>query len=293
MKDNTLYIVTPCYNEEEILMDSAYRLKNKLLELIEKELVSNKSKIIFIDDGSKDKTWSLIEKLVQKDKLYGGIKLSKNFGQYAALMAGYMYAKDNADLCISLDVDLQDDIEIIEKMVQDYNEGSEIVFTVRKDRKSDTNLKKNTAKFYYQIMKWLNTGMIPESPDFRLLSKRALKALEQQEDKKPYPRGSVPCIGFKSSVEEFVRQQRRGGKTSYSYPKMIKLAIRSIVKTTNRVLFLPFFVAVIAMAELVIQIPSNIYWVMIFFSLGIIGLYIADIKDQICGGPCYFIDIII
>lgn len=293
MRKNKLFLICPCYNESPILEDSIKQLIDKFKELESKSLIDVESKIILIDDGSKDDTWDIIKENVNKNGMIGGIKLSKNFGQYAALMAGYMYAKDNADICISLDVDLQDDISILEELILEYEKGAEVVLAIRNERKGDSFIKKATAKAYYKVMALCGSNMIEEHPDFRLLSKKALNALSLFKDKKPYIRGIIPNLGFKTARVGFSRKKREGGTTCYNYWKLIRIAINGIVKTSNKLLGFPLVAAVAALLGCFIQIRSELYWVLLFLTLWIFGLYIADIKTQCYDYPGYIIDEII
>lgn len=292
MRENKLFIICPCYNEEEILNDSINKLKAKMNELIKENLISKNSKLVLIDDGSTDNTWMKILEFTKSCPLVIGIKLSRNFGQYAAIMAGYMYAKDNADICISLDVDLQDDISALDHMLKEYHNGSEVVLAVRSDRKEDGFMKRITASLYYKIIKILGSKMIPEHPDYRLLSKKALCALSLFHDKSPYLRGMIPSLGFKTALVGFERKRRTFGKTSYNYYKLLKIGISGIVKTSNRLLYTPLIAAIIAILGLFISIPIQVYWFLLFLSIWIIGLYIIDIKEQVYDRPSYIIETI-
>lgn len=288
-----LLIITPCYNEEEILIDSAYKLKEVLDQLIQNEKIACDSRIMFIDDGSKDKTWKLIEKLNSENPQFGGIKLSRNFGQQSALMAGYMYANRNCDLCITLDVDLQDDISIIPEMVDEYLNGAEVVTTRRKSRKSDSFTKMVTAKMFYAVIKTLGTEMKPEEPEYRLLSRKALSILSKFKERNPYPRDLIPRIGLPTKTVEFERKERMGGVTKYNYRKLINLAITAIVRSSNGLLKLPIIPIIISVIGIFVHIPSAIYWIMAFSIMMLFGYYIADIKDQVHARPVYIYEEII
>ena len=195
--DKILYIVVPCYNEEEVLPESSRELKYIVEKLIQSGKISNKSKILFVNDGSKDKTWEIIEKLHSESKYFTGICLSRNRGHQNAVLAGMHVASNYADMIITIDADLQDDPVCISQMVDKYHEGYEVVSGVRNDRKSDTFFKRVTAQAYYKIMKWMGVDLIYNSADCRLLSKRATKALMEYKEVNLFLRGLVPLIGFK------------------------------------------------------------------------------------------------
>jgi len=288
-----LFIMCPCYNEEEVLLDSAKKLEKVMESLIENKKISEDSRILFVDDGSKDKTWSLIEDLKKENKRFGGIKFSRNFGQSAALMAAYAYAAAEADMCITLDVDLQDDIAIIPDMVDAYLAGNEVVLTVRTSRGKDTFIKKSTAAMYYKFMELMDTQIAPQHPDYRLLSKKTLKALQLFTEKNPYPRGLVPRIGFKTATIPFERKERLAGETKYNMRKMIGLATHSIVTYSNKPLQLPIIPAAVAGISLILPVPKAVNWVFLFLCLYVFGIYIADVKEQVYNRPVYIIDEII
>lgn len=290
MRDNKLFLICPCYNEEEMLQISAGKLYDLLEQLIITHRVSDDSQIIFVDDGSKDKTWEIIENLHKENSTYTGIKLTRNFGQYSALAAGYMYAKDNADFCISLDVDLQDDITIIPEMIDKYHGGAETVLAIRNDRSNDDPLKKMTAKAYYKLNEWLGSKMIPDHPDYRLLSNKALNVMEKYIDKDPYMRGIIPLIGLKTERVYFKRQKREAGTTKFNYRKLIQIAVQAIVRTSNRLLIFPIIPAFIAFLGLFIHIPAEVYWIFLFLTLLCFGFYLGDIKTQVHNAPPYMID---
>ena len=227
-KDNILYIVVPCYNEEEVLPESSKELKSILEKLIEEDKISSKSKILFVNDGSKDKTWQLIEELHNESKYFTGICLSRNRGHQNAVLAGMSVASDYADMIITIDADLQDDPVCISQMVEKYHEGFEVVSGVRNDRKSDTFFKRVTAQAYYKIMKWMGVDLIYNSADCRLLSKRATKALMEYKEVNLFLRGLVPLIGYKSTTVEYQRNERKAGVSKYGLKQMLHLAGQGI-----------------------------------------------------------------
>ena len=195
-----LCIVVPCYNEEEVLNETASRLKLKYEALISGGQISDSSRIVFVDDGSKDKTWEIISALHEKDSCFEGIKLSRNRGHQNALLAGLMTVKDSFDAVISMDADLQDDINAVDKMVESYKKGNDIVYGVRSSRKKDSVFKRSTAHLFYKVMKWMGAETVYNHADYRLMSRRALDALQDFEEVNLFLRGMIPLIGFKSDT---------------------------------------------------------------------------------------------
>jgi glycosyltransferase involved in cell wall biosynthesis len=220
-----LSIVVPCFNEEAVLPETVNRL-TKLLHEIPSSKISNDSKIYFVDDGSSDKTWSLIEKYSKTNPLVRGIKLSRNKGHQNALLAGLLTV--DGDAVISIDADLQDDISIIEKMIDDYHLGNDIVYGVRKSRASDTAFKRITAQAYYKLLKFLGVDIIYDHADYRLLSRRAINALQQYDEVNLFLRGLIPTLGFSSSLVEYERFERFAGESKYPLRKMLTFAIDGI-----------------------------------------------------------------
>lgn len=223
-----IYLVVPCYNEEEVLSETARRLKEKMQELIENKVISNKSKITFVDDGSKDKTWRIIENLNNRYKIFSGVKLSRNRGHQNALLAGLMTVKDYCDAAISLDADLQDDINVIDKFIKKFIEGYDIVYGVRSERKTDTMFKRTTAQGFYKVMKALGVDIVYNHADYRLMSKRALDSLEDFKEVNLFLRGIVPLIGYKSDVVLYERNERFAGESKYPLKKMLSFAFEGI-----------------------------------------------------------------
>ena len=210
-----LYLVIPCYNEEEVLRETSKRLLEKVNKMINGGKVSSQSKILFVNDGSKDKTWSIIEELYRSNNIFSGVNLSKNRGHQNALLAGLMVAKENADMVISLDADLQDDIDVIEKFVEEYYLGNDIVYGVRNSRKADTFFKRTTALGFYKVMNKLGVNIVYNHADYRLMSKRALEGLSEFKEVNLFLRGIVPLIGYKYSVVEYERHERFAGESKY------------------------------------------------------------------------------
>lgn len=227
-KLKTLYIVIPCYNEEEVLEETARRLKEKLTGLIEREMISPESKAVFVNDGSKDGTWEIISSLYRQDLLFGGVNLSRNRGHQNALLAGLTVAVEHADAIITMDADLQDDINAIDEMMKKYSQGYEVVYGVRSSRKKDTFFKKFTAESYYKALKVLGTDIVYNHADYRLLSKRAVQGLLQYKEVNLFLRGIVPQLGYKWTTVEYERAERFAGESKYPLKKMIAFAMEGI-----------------------------------------------------------------
>jgi glycosyltransferase involved in cell wall biosynthesis len=300
MKD-TLYLVIPCYNEEEVLQITAKRLLIKINTMIENELISNNSKILFINDGSKDETWSIIEKLHSQNNIFSGINLSRNRGHQNALLAGLMTAKDVADVTISLDADLQDDVDVIDKFIEQYYDGIDIVYGVRSSRQTDTFFKRTTALAFYKLMSNLGVDMVYNHADYRLMSKRALEGLNQFKEVNLFLRGMVPLIGYKSSIVEYERHERFAGESKYPLKKMIAFALDGITSLSIKPIrlitglgFFIFFFSFIALAYTLIvkffgktvtgwtSLTLSIWLIggIQLLSLGVIGEYIGKIYNE-------------
>ena len=312
---NTLYIVVPCYNEEEILNDTIKVLDIKINELINENLISNKSKILFVNDGSKDNTWQIIEDIHNKNKLFQGISLSRNKGHQNACLAGLDYAKDYADMMITIDADLQDDPNTIKDMVLKYLNGADVVYGVRNSRKKDSFFKRFTAESYYKLLKKMGVEIIFNHADYRLMSKRVVIELLKFEDNNLFLRGMVPQIGFKSDEVKYDRLLRLKGESKYSLSKMLLLAWNGItsfsVKPLKLILNLGIFMLFISIICLITftvlfltevlnyNIGSYIIMFMAFFtsiiliSLGVVGQYVGKTLQEVKKRPRYIIDKII
>ena len=223
-----LYLVVPCYNEEEVITDTADKLAAKLRELIDKDKISERSKIIFVNDGSMDLTWKLIEDLHSRDKIFGGINLSRNRGHQNALLAGLLTVKNDADIVISLDADLQDDIEVFEQMIDENEKGYDVVYGVRSNRKKDSFFKRHTAQFFYKLTNHMGGDLVYNHADFRLMSRRAIEGLEQFGEVNLFLRGIVPLIGYPSTKVEYERKERLAGESKYPLRKMMAFALEGI-----------------------------------------------------------------
>ncbi|EQB88308.1 glycosyltransferase involved in cell wall biosynthesis [Clostridium punense] len=308
---DTLYLVVPCYNEEEVLMETSKRLIVKVSDLIKKETISEKSKIVFVDDGSKDKTWQIIESLHKENGLISGIKLSRNRGHQNALLAGLMTAKEHADMVISLDADLQDDIDAIDKFIEEYYKGNDVVYGVRSSRETDTFFKRNTALGFYKFMTALGVDIVNNHADYRLMSKRALEGLASYREINLFLRGIVPLIGYKSSVVTYERAERFAGESKYPLKKMLAFAFDGItsfsIKPIRLITSLGFTIFVLSLFTLAYSLIAKFTgntvsgWTSIVSSiwllggiqllaLGIIGEYIGKIYTEVKDRPRYIID---
>ena len=223
-----LYLVIPCYNEEEVLSETAKRTREKLLELMEKGKISDESRICFVDDGSKDKTWELIQQYAKEDEHFIGISQSRNRGHQSTVLAGLMEAKDNCDITISIDCDGQDDIHAMEAMVDAYKDGCEIVYGVRSSRETDTWFKRTTAQGFYRIMEKMGVETVYNHADYRLVSSRVLQQFANYEEVNIFLRGMFPLVGFKSTSVYYERHERMAGESHYPLKKMIGLAVDGI-----------------------------------------------------------------
>lgn len=307
----TIYLVIPCYNEEEVLLETAKRLKEKINILIEKGKISEKSRITFVDDGSKDNTWSIIEHLNSSNNIFSGIKLSRNRGHQNALLAGLMTVKNYCDAAISLDADLQDDINVIDKFIDKFIEGCDVVYGVRSDRKTDTIFKRTTAQGFYKVMKVLGVDIVYNHADYRLMSKRALESLEQFKEVNLFLRGIVPLIGYKSDVVLYERNERFAGESKYPLKKMLSFAFEGItsfsvkpirlILTVGIVMFISSLVALLYFLIIWIMGKTVQGWTTVVASiwmlggiqllcLGIIGEYIGKIYMESKARPKFIID---
>lgn len=309
-----LNLVIPCYNEEEALPYTKKELDKKMKALIDDGLISKESKVVLVNDGSKDKTWDIITEFHNKDNMYVGINLSRNRGHQNALLAGLMYARDNADISISMDADLQDDINVIDDMIKKYNNGADIVYGVRNSRKKDTFFKKFTAEGFYRFMSIMGVEIVFNHADFRLMSKRALEALSNYKEVNLFLRGMVPQLGFKTDIAYYGRNERVAGSSKYPFKKMLGFAIDGItsfsIKPLRMIAFLGIIMCIISFAALiyttilkisgkVISLESFIMcsiWLVggiQILCLGIIGEYIGKIYNETKARPRYIIESIL
>jgi glycosyltransferase involved in cell wall biosynthesis len=305
-----LYLVIPCYNEEQVLPLTSGKFKAKLEELIEAGKISDESRVMFVNDGSKDTTWDILTSLCEEDKKYAAISLAHNRGHQNALIAGLMEAKKYADITISMDCDGQDDINAITQMVDEYAKGNEIVFGVRNDRSTDSWFKRTTAQSYYKFLRGMGVDIIPDHADYRLMSSRVLNALEGYGEVNLFLRGIIPQLGFKQSVVYYSRAEREAGTTHYPLSKMMSLAIDGVTSFSIRPLrlitVLGIIVALLSFIGIIYVLVSVIsgYYVdgwasttcilcfvsgIQMISLGVIGEYIGRIYLETKKRPRYFV----
>jgi len=307
-----LGIVIPCYNEEEGLAETTKQLMVLMQEMIQAKEISSDSFVCYVDDGSKDQTWSLIEQFKEKSSLFRGIKLSRNFGHQNALIAGLMQLKNEADALVSMDADLQDDITVVKEFVKKYKEGYHVVYGVRDDRTSDTKFKRGTANLFYKFQKFMGIETVSNHADYRLLSQKALDALSNFNEVDLFLRGIVPMLGFKSCSIYYSRGERFAGETKYPLKKMIAFALDGIASFSVVPLrlitltgFLLFFFSILAIVWISIEklfFDSTVQgWastmISIYFiggiqimSIGIIGEYVGRNFQQSKNRPRYIID---
>jgi len=305
-------IVVPCYNEEEVLPETAKRLSGKLQQLINKQSISEKSQIIFVDDGSGDDTWSLIKKYHAENPLnFGGIKLSGNRGHQNALLCGLLAVKNHFDAAVSIDADLQDDIGVIDKMIEKYRAGNEIVYGIRSDRKSDSFFKRATAQGFYRFMRFLGVDVVYNHADFRLMGKNALEALSEYGEVNLFLRGIIPLLGFKTGVEYYTRTERMAGTSKYPLRKMLKFAFEGItsfsIKPIRMITCLGVFLFTVSIAMIVYffvryftghtisgwaSIACSLWGIggLILFSIGVVGEYIGKIYLEAKHRPRFHVE---
>lgn len=305
-----LAIVIPCYNEEEVIVEATHQFTNLLKKLIAAGKISDQSRINYVDDGSKDKTWLLINQLSESNKLVHGLKLSRNRGHQNAVLAGMMSVK--GDAIVTIDADLQDDINVVEQMVDEFNNGVDIVYGVRSDRSTDTVFKRNTAQLYYKLLSLFGVDMVYNHADFRLMSRRAIESLRQYQEVNLYLRGIIPLIGFKSTNVEYSRKERFAGTSKYPFGKMLKLAVEGItsfsVVPLQMITYIGFVVSVASFGILAWVFSVAVFtdravpgWAStvlpIYFlgglqilCLGVIGSYLGKIYIESKSRPKYFIE---
>lgn len=308
---NCLYIVVPCYNEEEVLPETSRRLEDKLRALMVAGKVSAESRVLFVDDGSKDRTWPIIRELAAREgSLFAGVSLSRNRGHQNALMAGLMTALGRADAAVSIDADLQDDLEALDAMVDFWREGCDVVYGVRKSRRSDTFLKRATAEGYYHLLEKLGCEIVFNHADYRLLSARALEALSRFGESALFLRGIVPMLGFKSAVVEYERLPRLAGESKYSIRKMVQLALDGVFSLSLKPIRLVsgagaaiLLLSALALLVMVLRVflgkgTESWAWVfasvwavggMVLVALGVLGEYLGRILMEVKARPRYIV----
>ncbi len=306
-----LYLAIPCYNEEDVLWDSAEKLLNKYYDMMSAETISPDSKIVFIDDGSKDRTWDIIKDLHNQNAIFQGIKLSRNRGHQNALLAGLMTLRDKADAVISIDADLQDDINVFDEMVRHYENGCDVVYGVRSKRATDTFFKRFTAEAFYKILNRMGAKVIFNHADFRLMSRRALEAFSLYRETNIFLRGMVPLIGYKSEIVKYERSERLAGESKYPLKKMLSLAWEGItslsIQPIRIITWLGLFIFLISLVMIIYSVISFFVGVAVsgwastlcsiwalgglqLLAIGIIGEYIGKIYLETKRRPRFIVD---
>lgn len=306
-----LYLVIPCYNEEEVLPETSKQLRAKMETLMAAGKISKESRIVFVNDGSKDRTWEIIESLHKENPLFQGIKLSRNKGHQNALLAGLMTVKEHCDMAISMDADLQDDIDAIDGMLEKYAEGCDIVYGVRNARDTDTAFKRKTAEGYYKVMGLLGADIVYNHADYRLMSKRALDGLEQFKEVNLFLRGVVPMIGYKSDKVYYARKERFAGESKYPLKKMLAFAWEGLtslsVKPIRMIMTLGSAIFLVSIAMLIYSLVRHamgatmVGWTSTVVSIwaigglqllaiGIIGEYIGKVYLETKQRPKFIVE---
>lgn len=309
-----LFIVIPCYNEEEVFPETSKRIKEKLVSLIEKGKISLDSRVLFVDDGSKDRTWEMISKLHESDPLFSGLKLSRNKGHQNALLAGLTMASEHADMTVSIDADLQDDINAIDAMIEKFRSGCDVVYGVRSKREKDSFFKRFTAESFYKLTKSLGGEIVFNHADYRLLSRRALKALLEYGESNMFLRGIVPMVGFKCDVVTYERGERFAGESKYPFKKMLAFAIDGITSLSAKPMRLIMACGVVLMfLAFLLLIYTIVTWIMgetpfnwkiitvsvwgiggmVLTALGIVGEYVGKIYIETKKRPRFIVENIV
>jgi len=306
-----LVVVVPCYNEEAVLNETIFRLNKKYEDLFSKNIISKESLILYVDDGSKDSTWSIITMAHQNNPTNIGLKLSRNFGHQNALIAGLLKAKNLGDCIISMDADLQDDINALDAFLEKYDQGFEIVYGVRNKRIKDSVFKRNSAELFYHLMKLLGVDLVFNHADYRLMSQRALNLLEQYEEVNLFIRGIVPTIGLKSTTVFYDREKRFAGESKYPLFKMLSFAFEGVTSFSIKPIRMIFSVGV---SMMVVSILIILYTLVRYFDgqtvtgwaflnislwfvagvqtflLGVVGEYVGKSYSEIKKRPRYLIE---
>ena len=306
----TLYIVIPCYNEEQVLPITAPLFLKKINDLHTQGLISDDSRVLFIDDGSKDDTWKIIQGLSRQDKHFTGIRQSRNRGHQNAVLAGLMEAKDKCDITISIDCDGQDDINAMDEMVKEYLDGCEVVYGVRSERKTDTFFKRFTAEGFYKFLKWMGADVVFNHADYRLISSRVLQEFANYKEVNLFLRGMVPLVGFKSTSVYYARSERLAGESKYPLKKMLALAFEGVTSLSTKPLkmitglglaftFLSLLISFILLMVLLFggAIGSAAWIAMLILFLGgvqiscigLVGSYIGKTYMEVKARPRYII----
>jgi len=306
-----LFLVIPCYKEQEVLPETSARLKRKMQQMIEQNRISPASRVVFVNDGSTDKTWEMIQELHKEDRLFSGIDLSRNRGHQNALLAGLMTVKDIADVTISMDADLQDDIDAIDQMLDQYFNGCDIVYGVRSKRQTDTFFKRFTAESFYHLMRWLGADIVFNHADYRLMSQRALQGLSQFKEVNLFLRGLVPLVGYRSGIVTYERHERFAGESKYPLKKMLAFAVEGITALSTRPIR---FISQLGVGIFLFSIFMLLYFLLRYFTgntvtgwasiavsvwaigglqllaIGVIGEYIGKIYLESKSRPRYIIE---
>lgn len=306
---NILCFIVPCYNEEAAIENTFICLKKKLSQLIDSGKISGESKILFVDDGSSDGTWALLSKFYEENSSVCAVKLSNNTGHQNALIAGLSEANRFADFTVSIDADLQDDLEAVDSFVNKYLEGFDVVYGVRKGRSTDSFFKRFTAETFYKLFRFLGAKAVFNHADFRLMSKRATEAVLQCREVNLVLRGIVPFVGFRSAVVEYERRIRQQGETKYTFTKMFSLAVNAITSFSTAPLYLLLYAGVLSsllsLVGLIVYLIMfrgnyDIMWFilisvwicfgMIMTGIGILGVYLGKTYEEAKGRPRYFVE---
>ena len=310
--NDILYLVVPCYNEEPVLPETVRELTKKLNSMIQSGLVSPESRMVFVNDGSKDRTWELIEEYHETNPLVSGIKLSRNRGHQFAVLAGLMTVKEHCDMAITLDADLQDDIDVLDEFVRKYKEeGCEIVYGVRNSRETDTFFKRFTAESFYRLMSGMGVDIVFNHADYRLMSRKALDALAEYREVNLFLRGVVPLIGYKTGTVEYARKERAAGESKYPLKKMLSFAMDGITSFSIKPIRMITMLGVLAfIASIVMAVYTVVGFFMgttvsgwasiiisiwgfgglILIALGMIGEYIGKIYMETKARPRYLVE---
>ncbi|NLL45542.1 MAG: glycosyltransferase family 2 protein [Clostridiales bacterium] len=307
---NRLFVVIPCYNEEEVLPETSKRIGEKMRALIEAGKIAADSRVVLVNDGSKDRTWEIICQLHRQDNLFSGVNLSRNRGHQNALLAGLMTVKDLADMAISMDADLQDDINAVDEMVDKFLDGCDVVYGVRSSREKDTFFKKFTAESFYRLIRGMGGEVVFNHADYRLLSRRALASLSEFGESNLFLRGIVPMVGFKSDTVTYERGERFAGESKYPLKKMLAFAVEGITslsaKPMRLILSLGVLILVFALVALAVTVIRLIFgyaiglaWVifsvwavggLILVSLGVVGEYVGKIYLETKKRPRFIVE---
>ncbi len=306
-----LYIVIPCYNEEKVLPVTSGMFLEKLKSLIADNIISDDSRIMFVNDGSRDGTWDIITELSKKEKYFTGISLSRNRGHQNALLAGLFEAEPLCDITISIDCDGQDDINAIDSMVREYLDGAQIVYGVRSRRESDTFFKRTSAQCFYRFMNRMGANVVYNHADYRLLSAKVIKELENFKEVNIFLRGMIPLVGFKSTCVYYERRERLAGESHYPLKKMISLALDGITSLSTKpiriITVFGFIIALLSLAGIIWSVVTfvlgktvagwaSLVTIIFFFSgiqllsLGVIGEYIGKIYLETKARPRFIIE---